>query len=151
MRTGWRLRNAIIGLLAAYAVTLGVPFPAAATDLPGVLTDYTITSWGQRDGFPLGSTWAIAQDEDGYLWLGTDAGLFRVDGVRFLPWAPPDADPPLRGSVRSLLSARDGSLWIGFGDAGRAVRVHGGRPRIYGEAEGLPGVAVTTFLEDGDG
>ena len=110
MRTGWRLRNAVVGLLAAFAVAIGAPFPVAATDLPGVLTDYTITSWGQRDGFPLGSTWAIAQDDDGYLWLGTDAGLFRFDGVRFLPWTPPDAEPPLRSSVRSLLSARDGSL-----------------------------------------
>jgi signal transduction histidine kinase/ligand-binding sensor domain-containing protein len=150
MRTGWRLRDVVVGLLAAFGVALGTPLPVTATDLPGVLTDYTITSWGQRDGFPLGSTWAIAQDEDGYLWLGTDAGLFRFDGVRFLPWTPPEADPPLRGSIRSLLSARDGSLWIGFGDAGRAVRVQDGRPRIYGETEGLPRAAVTSLVEDAD-
>jgi signal transduction histidine kinase/ligand-binding sensor domain-containing protein len=150
MRTGWRLRNAVVGGLAALAVAGGDPFSAFATDLPGVLTDYTITSWGQRDGFPLGSTWAIAQDDDGYLWLGTDAGLFRFDGVRFLPWTPPETDPPLRGSIRSLLSARDGSLWIGFGDAGRAVRVQEGRSRVYGESEGLPRVAITGLLEDAD-
>jgi signal transduction histidine kinase/ligand-binding sensor domain-containing protein len=144
------LRNVIVGLVAAFAVAIGAPFPVAATDLPGVLTDYTITSWGQRDGFPLGSTWAIAQDDDGYLWLGTDAGLFRFDGVRFLPWTAPDAEPPLRSSVRSLLSARDGSLWIGFGEAGRVVRVQDGRSRIYGEAEGLPRAAVTALLEDAD-
>ena len=138
-------------LLACGLAVIGVaayPGPVAATDLPGVLTDYTITSWGQRDGYPLGSTWAIVQDEDGYLWLGTDAGLLRFDGVRFLPWTPPGTDPQLRGSIRSLLAARDGSLWIGYGEAGRLVRMHDGQSRIFGEAEGLPRVAVTSLVED---
>jgi signal transduction histidine kinase/ligand-binding sensor domain-containing protein len=150
MRKPGRLVRTLGLLLTSALVGLGQPALATAADLPGVVRDYTITSWGQRDGFPLGSTWAIAQDDDGYLWIGTDAGLFRFDGVRFLPWTPPEADPPLRGSVRSLLAAHDGSLWIGFGEAGRAVRVQRGQTRIYGEAEGLPGVAVTALVQDAD-
>jgi signal transduction histidine kinase/ligand-binding sensor domain-containing protein len=133
------------------AVTASAPPAARAADLPSILTEYSVASWGQKDGFPLGSTWAIVQDEDGYLWLGTDTGLFRFDGVRFVPWSAPQVEPPLRGSVRSLLVARDGSLWIGYGESGRAVRLHHGESRIYGEAEGLTQAALTAFAEDPDG
>jgi signal transduction histidine kinase/ligand-binding sensor domain-containing protein len=150
MRKLAHLWRKLAGLVTVAIVGLTHTPALAAAELPGVVTDYTITSWGQRDGFPLGSTHAIAQDDDGYLWLGTDAGLVRFDGVRFLPWTPPETDPPLRGSIRSLLAAHDGSLWIGFGEAGRAVRVQRGRTHIYDEAQGLPGVAVTALVQDAD-
>ena len=136
---------------ALAALWLANPSPAGATDLRAVLTDYTVTAWGEKDGLPLGNTWALAQDQDGYLWLGTDAGLFRFDGVRFLPWSPPITTPPLAGSVRSVLAARDGSLWIGFGESGRIVRVHHGESRVYAESDGLPRGTVTGLAEDPDG
>ena len=62
--------------VAAAAVVLAIAAGAAdavAADLPSVLTEYSVASWGQKDGFPLGNTWSIVQDEDGYLWLGTDS------------------------------------------------------------------------------
>src|SRR5215207_8006501 len=135
-------------LAVIVAVAGGAPPEVRAADLPSVLTEYSVASWGQKDGFPLGNTWSIVQDEDGYLWLGTDTGLFRFDGVRFLAWTPPETEPPLRGSVRSLLVARDGGLWIGYGESGRAVRLHRGESRIDGESDGLPRAAVTAVAED---
>ncbi len=130
---------AAVGLLAAFAVAIGAPFAVAATDLPGVLTEYTVTSWGQQDGFPLGNTWAIAQDDDGYLWLGTDAGLFRFDGVRFVPGHPPRPSRPCAARSDRCLSARDGSLWIGYGEAGRAVRVQDDAPGFTARPKGCRG------------
>ena len=47
--------------------------------------------------------------------------------------------------------ARDGSLWIGYGELGRAVRLRQGQSRIYGEPEGLPRAALTALVEDPDG
>ena len=56
---------------------------------------------------------AIVQTPDGYLWLGTEFGLVRFDGVRFLSWPqPPDQQLP-SPRILSLLAARDGTLWIG--------------------------------------
>jgi ligand-binding sensor domain-containing protein len=55
-------------------------------DLQNVLSDHSLTSWGQKDGLNSPVIWAIAQDRDGYIWLGTDAGAVRFDGVRFTPW-----------------------------------------------------------------
>ena len=151
MRGVQKAANYAAAIAAVVAVAGGAPPGVHAADLPSVLTEYSVASWGQKDGFPLGNTWAIVQDEDGYLWLGTDTGLFRFDGIRFVPWTAPDADPPLRGSVRSLLVARDGSLWIGYGESGRAVRLRRGESRIYGEAEGLTRAALTALAEDPEG
>ena len=47
------------------------------------------------------------------MWVGTDAGLMRFDGVRFVPWTPPAGKQLLSSSITGLLAARDGSLWIG--------------------------------------
>jgi len=56
----------------------------------------------------------ISQTTDGYLWIGTRAGLVRFDGVRFVSWTPPDGQHLPSSNVTSLLGARDGSLWIGM-------------------------------------
>jgi ligand-binding sensor domain-containing protein len=65
------------------------------------------------DGFFNGGITAIAQMPDGYLWLGTESGLLRFDGVRTAPWRPPAGEHLPGGSIRSLLATRDGRLWIG--------------------------------------
>jgi ligand-binding sensor domain-containing protein len=50
---------------------------------------YAHTAWTLRDGFFKGAIQTIAQKPDGYLWLGTEFGLVRFDGVRSAPWTPP--------------------------------------------------------------
>ena len=75
------------------------------------VSQYAHTSWKSRDGFP-GAIHSIAQTPDGYLWLGTELGLLRFDGVRFVPGLPTDQHLPSK-IVNRLLVARDGTLWIG--------------------------------------
>lgn len=78
------------------------------------LTQYSHTVWRMQDGFFTGAPTAIAQTSDGYLWVGTANGLFRFDGIRFVPWAALAHQKELESAeVSSLLGARDGSLWIG--------------------------------------
>jgi ligand-binding sensor domain-containing protein len=55
----------------------------------------------------------MAQTPDGYLWLGTEFGLLRFDGVRNVPWRPPPDQQLPSNQIRSLLATRDGALWIG--------------------------------------
>src|SRR5688572_32347345 len=52
-------------------------------------SQYSHTSWKIRDGFTKGSIASIAQTPDGYLWLGTEFGLLRFDGLRNVAWQPP--------------------------------------------------------------
>jgi signal transduction histidine kinase/ligand-binding sensor domain-containing protein len=78
------------------------------------ISQYAHTTWRIQDGVFSGAPHAITQTTDGYLWIGTEAGLLRFNGVRFVPWTPPDGTHLPSSYVSSLLGARDGSLWIGM-------------------------------------
>src|SRR5689334_20073791 len=77
------------------------------------ISQYAHTAWKVRDGFSKGAIQAIAQTPDGYLWLGTEFGILRFDGVRNVPWRPSAGEHLPSTSIASLLAARDGTLWIG--------------------------------------
>src|SRR4026209_2478051 len=77
------------------------------------VSQYAHTAWKIREGFPKGQVVSIAQTPDGYLWLGSEFGLVRFDGVRGLPWQPPANQHLPSNYIMSLLAARDGTLWIG--------------------------------------
>jgi ligand-binding sensor domain-containing protein len=70
------------------------PF-AFALDPSLDVSQYAHTSWKTREGFPKAAIYSIAQTPDGYLWLGTEVGVFRFDGVRSIPLPlPPDQQLP---------------------------------------------------------
>ena len=64
---------------------------AWAVDPNKQMTQYAHTAWRMQDGFLNGVPNAIAQTTDGYLWIGTQTGLMRFDGVRFVQWKPTSA------------------------------------------------------------
>jgi signal transduction histidine kinase/ligand-binding sensor domain-containing protein len=106
------------------------------------INQYGHTAWTIRDGFTTGTAFAMAQTPDGYLWLGTEFGLFRSDGVRFIRWQPP-ADQHLPDAPYSLLVTRDGVLWIGTYSG--LVSWKDEKLTLYPELQGL---FVTSLLED---
>ena len=106
---------------------------------------YGHAKWTLRDGGLPGYPRSIAQTRDGFLWLATDVGLQRFDGVRFTSWEPP-AGSSLPGVVVRLLATRDGSLWIGT-DRGLA-RWNDGVLSAYRE---LDGEVVFALAEDHHG
>src|SRR5215468_3869467 len=95
---------------------------------------------------PTGSITSFAQTPDGYLWLGTEFGLLRFDGVRNVVWQPPADQLLPSNAIIKLLAARDGTLWIGT-DKG-LVSWNGKRLTEYSE---LAGQFVFSLLEDGSG
>src|SRR5262245_43781359 len=77
------------------------------------ITQYAHTAWTNREGFLKGASYSITQTADGFIWLGTEFGLFRFDGVRTVPWQPSSNQRLPSNKVTALLAARDGTLWIG--------------------------------------
>lgn len=65
-------------------------------------------------GLPQEQVNAMAQTPDGFLWLGTDAGLVRFDGVSFVPIEAPGERLLGAKAVLSLLVDRQGALWVGL-------------------------------------
>jgi PAS domain S-box-containing protein len=90
--------------------------PALALDKSLDLSQYAHTAWNFRNGFLDGAVYAIAQTPDGYLWLGTQSGVVRFDGVRAAPLVLPRGQELPSTAVGALLAARDGTLWIGTFD-----------------------------------
>src|SRR4030095_10372786 len=107
------MRRALARLATAAASLLFASPPLLASDPPLSVSQYAHTSWTVRGGFSLGAVFAMAQTPDGYLWLGSEFGLFRFDGVSFVEWHPPGGEQLPARNVYSLLAARDGTLWIG--------------------------------------
>jgi PAS domain S-box-containing protein len=77
------------------------------------INQYAHTAWKIREGFSKGRVTSFAQTPDGYLWLGTEFGLLRFDGVRNVPLDRPGGEHLPSSYIRSLLAAHDGRLWIG--------------------------------------
>src|ERR1700676_4308575 len=85
-----------------------------AVDPSRHISQYAHSAWRVQDGVFSGAANTITQTADGFLWIGTQAGLLRFDGVRFVPWTSPNGKPLPASNITSLLGARDGSLWIGM-------------------------------------
>src|SRR5499425_3102893 len=131
MKRAWRQTATVIAL----GILLGGCPCLFALDPTLDVSQYAHTAWKVRDGFTKGSIYSIAQTPDGYLWLGTEYGLLRFDGIRNVPWQPPQGQQLPFSRIGSLLAARDGTLWIG-GDKGLASW-KGGKLTQYPELAGL--------------
>jgi signal transduction histidine kinase/ligand-binding sensor domain-containing protein/CheY-like chemotaxis protein/HPt (histidine-containing phosphotransfer) domain-containing protein len=110
----WAIRGLLSVLLAA------VYTDAVALDPSVQLTQYVLDNWQIPDGLPQSSAQALARTADGYLWVGTQEGLARFDGVRFTVFDSA-GDPAIPNKhISVLFGDHAGRLWIGT-RAGLAV------------------------------
>jgi signal transduction histidine kinase/CheY-like chemotaxis protein/ligand-binding sensor domain-containing protein len=111
------------------------------------ITQYIHESWSTVDGLPQDNVVAIAQTPDGYLWLGTEEGLARFDGVRFTVFDKSNT-PELKSSfISALLVDQTGSLWIGTGGGG-VLRMRDGKFVAFTTRNGLSNNSVLSLGED---
>ena len=109
---------------------------------------FTFRSWQSEQGLPQDRVRALTQTSDGYLWVGTDDGVARFDGARFLSFGLPEGLP--NGPVRTLFGDSRGSLWIGtIGDG--LMQWQNGHLTRFTMANGLPSDSVGAVVEDNDG
>ena len=84
--------------------------PAHALDPNRTLSQYVRDRWGSEQGLPRGPIYAIEQSIDGYLWIGTEKGLVRFDGLSFvLVQSQPKQPAPTH--VLGLQADREGGVW----------------------------------------
>jgi signal transduction histidine kinase/CheY-like chemotaxis protein/streptogramin lyase len=104
-------------LLVAFVTTASVPAPAHDEALA---TQPFFHNLGAADGLPSSTVWKLAQDRDGFIWVGTADGLARYDGVGFRVYRHDAADlASLSGNdVTALFVDRDNRVWCGGEDAG---------------------------------
>lgn len=133
-------------LFVSLAVTAWAT-PLLALNPGSRISQYGHAAWRVQDGALNGSPTVFAQTPDGYIWVGTESGLYRFDGVSFLPWNPPVGQlyPSGIAGITSLHVAKDGSLWIGTG--GGLAHWANGKFSVVA----APNAAVESIAEDRQG
>lgn len=102
-----------VSRICAYLGVVASLISSAAGLEPTVhITQYAHSVWRTQEGSLGGRPASIAQTKDGYLWIGTNDGLVRFDGIRFVPWLREGPRLP-DSSIYSLKGSSDGALWIG--------------------------------------
>jgi PAS domain S-box-containing protein len=90
------------------------PFLALALDPGRTLYQYNCHTWRRANGLPANAVTAIAQSEDGRLWLGTSQGLVYFDGVGFRVFEPVGEGSIEGNAITSLTHRSGGGLWFGL-------------------------------------
>ena len=119
-------------LLLALVVSGG---KADALDPQKTIAQYAHEIWNAKSGLPEADVMAILQTRDGYLWVGTEEGLARFDGVRFTVFDRKTSPLP-NNRVQALAETLDGSLWIGTENGLSQLKDH--QFTNYSTREGLP-------------
>ena len=97
------LLNLVLSLLLCNCGT------AHALDSPRDLSQFTHEVWLTENGLPQNTVHAIAQTRDGYIWIGTEEGLARFDGVKFTVFDKQNTPEIKSNYIRSLLADRQGA------------------------------------------
>lgn len=146
----------IVSSLALVIAAVGMAVrPALALDPQKAITQYVRTNWTVESGLPENSAHAIAQTADGYLWLGTEEGLTRFDGVRFVTFTHHNSSLP-SSFIQALAASKDGTLWVGT-DTGLAhfrpsvTDKRGGDFTNFTTHDGLTDNNIAAIAEDHEG
>ena len=97
----------LAGLAASYFAST-----AQALDPNREISQYIRDQWSAEQGFPGLTVYAIAETDDGYLWIGAEEGLVRFDGLNFRLFNHANSPVFPAGPVQDLTTDADGNLWI---------------------------------------
>ena len=132
--------------------SLGLSAPARAEDAfpqaePVDYNDYVQSVYSSNNGLPCGEANDIAQTNDGVLWIGTYAGLYRYNGRDFR-WV--DNFESVR-NVNCLYVDEEGRLWIGTNDNGLTIVIREKVVNVLDQSSGLPSNSVRCVIRASDG
>jgi ligand-binding sensor domain-containing protein/signal transduction histidine kinase len=148
---GKRWRRQIASAAAASFLWIWLPVPGFALNPARTVFQYNCRSWSRQNGLPANTVNAIAQTKDGYLWLGTSAGLVRFDGGEFKLYDPSQLPKARSSIVTSLSKPRPGGFWFGM-ERGAFGFFNGENISLLGKEEwGGMNLHVHSVLETSEG
>lgn len=106
--------------------------------------------FGTAEGLPDVRVWALLEDREGMLWLGTDSGLAKRGPAAFRTFGEEDGLPPAT-PLYGMAETPDGTLWLGAHDRGLLRRSEDGTLRLFTAKDGLPHTEVRGFCVSPDG
>ena len=122
---------------------------ASALDPSKSLTQYRLDVWKEKAGLPQSVVTDIVQTRDGYIWLATEGGLVRFDGVRFTRFDKGYTNQLKDNEIEKLWEDREGNLWIGTYGGGLS-RLKDGNFTTYTQKDGLAGDFISLCVQNGN-
>ena len=117
-----------------------------SVDLEGQTEGYSAVLYDNSNGLPTSEANAIAETSEGFIWIGSYAGLIRYDGNTFERIGS-------TGGISSIkclyVDSRD-RLWMGTNDNGVAV-MENGEFKLWGKLDGLKSAHTRAITEDENG
>jgi ligand-binding sensor domain-containing protein/signal transduction histidine kinase len=138
------IRTLISCLMATFL--LGQTLNVIALDSRRALNQYAYQQWQSNSGLPQDSLHAILQSTDGYIWLATDGGLVRFNGINFRIFNTENTSEIRSNIVRGLAQDQNGTLWISTANGLLNYRDH--HFHIFGTVQGLPSDVVWFVHQD---
>ena len=146
---GWIFSEMAIGTsFDDFVYGNGVTGGGSGPDIGNGETPFTFRSWQREQGLPENYVRALAQTRDGYLWVGSDDGVSRFDGVSFFSLGLQEGFQS--GPVQELFGDSHGALWIGSVSGGLSCWQNG-RLRTFTVRDQLPSDSITALAEDEGG
>ena len=139
-------------VLLCFAVLPGIVYGQHQLSLDPTqrISQYVHDSWQTDDGLPQNTVSSIAQSNNGYLWIGTDEGLVRFDGLRFETFDKRNASAFRVNHIVQLVTDRTDRLWIGTRGGGLII-YENGRFAAVDTSNGLSSNFITALYEDSNG
>ena len=132
-------------LILIVMACIAAALPLAALDPAEPLTSYQRHTWQTENGLPQNTVHAILQTHDGYLWLATEGGLVRFDGVKFTIFDSQNTRALHSNNIRALFEDDQHALWIGTADGIAVRRVDG--TIAFSKEQGLPSNSVWSIYQ----
>ncbi len=124
--------------------------PSLPLDPNKTMTQYMLNIWTADDGLPQNSVYSILQDSDGYIWLGTQEGLVRFDGIRFTVFDKRNTPAIRHNYIVTILEDRNRTLWIGT-NGGGLIAYKNDQWKTYTIKDGLSSDFISSLAEDNTG
>jgi signal transduction histidine kinase len=132
-------------LILIVMACIAAALPLAALDPAEPLTSYQRQTWQTENGLPQNTVHAILQTHDGYLWLATEGGLVRFDGVKFTIFDSQNTRALHSNNIRALFEDDQHALWIGTADGIAVRRVDG--TIAFSKEQGLPSNSIWSIYQ----
>jgi ligand-binding sensor domain-containing protein/AraC-like DNA-binding protein len=134
--------------LAFFIFIITATLQAFNPELPA--SSYLHRAWTASNGLPQSTVYAILQTSDNFLWIGTEGGLSRFDGVKFTLFNRSNTIGFNSNAVTALCENAKGGVWIGTYGGG-LLYYNQGKFINFDRRQGLSSLKIWSLLEDSRG
>lgn len=129
-----------------FLIAVGIQWSLYALSPNKENNQYVHEAWTEKDGLPVSTVRIIKQTSDGYLWLGTEEGVLRFDGIKFDLYNQANTPEISNNQISAMFEDSSQRLWIGT-YKGLSFRKHQKFNKLP-ELNELSNIIVRSIIED---